>query len=148
MFSEKFFQDRRPCAFHRADRGHSYPAVVLLKNEHHGRPYRLLHDHSAGHRDAERPLVPNAHFAEQRSPGFSLLSLVPYAILTGLVEPFVKTEIVPDTANPQDLRPPKQGSEMMSIPSVPIRAGDLLFKDYRVGFSTVFSNGRSRFPCS
>ncbi|RKZ31433.1 hypothetical protein DRQ36_02120 [bacterium] len=40
----------------------------------------------------EKPIVKNLHFAEQRSPGYPLLSLIPYSLLTVLVEPFVITE--------------------------------------------------------
>ena len=40
----------------------------------------------------EKPIVPNLHFAEQRSPGYPLAALAAYGFLSVSVEPFVSTK--------------------------------------------------------
>ena len=42
--------------------------------------------------EKEKPIVRNLHFVEQRSPGYSLISFIPYSLLSISVEPFVTTE--------------------------------------------------------
>lgn len=83
----------------------------------------------------EQPIVRNPHFAEQRSPGYSLLSLVPYGILTIGVEPFVTTE-KDEAYEPAESPAQAQGQagppEMMSLPPRPLLIKDLFFKDYYV----------------
>ncbi|MEW6607773.1 MAG: hypothetical protein AB1414_10045 [bacterium] len=87
--------------------------------------------------EKEKPIVRNLHFAEQRSPGYSLLSLIPYSLLTIFVEPFVATEKITEYALPPPKfsmeRPEKiEGSEMIGVPPQPIFIKDLFFKDYYV----------------
>ena len=54
----------------------------------------------------EKPIVGNLHFAEQRSPGYSLAALLPYAFLSLAVEPFVTTRKVIDAGpSPSSLAP-------------------------------------------
>ena len=83
----------------------------------------------------EKPIVQNLHFAEQRSPGYSLFSLIPYSVITLFVEPFVKTEKVGDNEISSFLmrRPEgKVGSETMFLPPQPLRIKDILFKDFYI----------------
>ncbi|MDI6779091.1 MAG: hypothetical protein QME25_02675 [Bacteroidota bacterium] len=85
--------------------------------------------------EKEKPIVRNLHFAEQRSPGYSLLSVVPYSILSIFVEPFVNTDKVGEDGPPEFLpKGPREriGSERMFLPPQPIRIKDLFFKDYYV----------------
>ena len=42
--------------------------------------------------EKEVPIVRNLHFAEQRSPGYSIFSLIPYSLISIVIEPLVKTE--------------------------------------------------------
>lgn len=85
--------------------------------------------------EKEKPIVRNLHFAEQRSPGYSLLSLIPYSLLTIFVEPFVTTEKISKYVPPEfpTKRSKKMaGSKMMSLPPQPLHIKDLFFKDYYV----------------
>jgi hypothetical protein len=77
----------------------------------------------------EPPIVRNPHFAEQRSPGYSLAALVPFGLLTIAVEPWVATEVV--EANPP-AGPQGPGSEFRQIPPQAIRFLDVPFKDFEV----------------
>ncbi|MCX7014220.1 MAG: hypothetical protein NTW86_16990 [Candidatus Sumerlaeota bacterium] len=58
----------------------------------------------------ERPIVGNLHFAEQRSPGYSLAALLPYAFLSLAVEPFVTTQQVTDAGPSSPPSPPSPDS--------------------------------------
>lgn len=98
----------------------------------------------------EKPIVRNLHFAEQRSPGYSLTALVPYGLLTLIIEPFVSTEKVVDVDSaPMPPRPPTpgirddrrgspfspagpMGSEFRLIPPRPLLLKDIAFKDFYV----------------
>jgi len=85
--------------------------------------------------EKEEPIVQNLHFAEQRSPGYSLLSVVPYSILSIFVEPFVNTHKVGEKGPPEfslEGAGEKVGSEMMILPPQPIRLKDLFFKDFYI----------------
>lgn len=53
----------------------------------------------------EKTIVRNLHFAEQRSPGYSLTALVPYGLLTLVIEPFVTTEKVVEYPPPMSPLP-------------------------------------------
>ena len=98
----------------------------------------------------EKPIVGNLHFAEQRSPGYSLTALIPYGLLSLIVEPFVTTEEIiemrfappyppprtPPTGAKDEYRPispptPK-GSELMLIPAKPLLLKNIPFKDFYI----------------
>ncbi len=89
----------------------------------------------------ERPIVRNLHFLEQRSPGYPLAALVPYALLGVVVDPFVSTERV--TGPPGSLAPPggpgtspqpqgAVGSEHTLIPPQPLLLRQVPFRDFYV----------------
>lgn len=98
----------------------------------------------------DKPIVRNLHFVEQRSPGYPIVALIPYALLSVGVAPFVSTEKVADipssgapSAPPpppaprgERLAPPQPkgelGSEFMLIPPRPLLLRDLAFKDIYV----------------
>ena len=100
----------------------------------------------------DKPIVGNLHFVEQRSPGYPLAALIPYAVLSLVVDPFVSTEKVAGTATsrapsaPLSLPPsssgerpvpPKRtagesGSEFMFIPPSPMLLREVPFKDIYV----------------
>jgi len=85
--------------------------------------------------EKEKPIVWNLHFAEQRSPGYSLLSIVPYSILSIFVEPFVNMDKVGEDGPPNFLpKVPREriGSEMMFLPPQPLLIKDLFFKDFYI----------------
>lgn len=85
--------------------------------------------------EKEKPIVRNLHFAEQRSPGYSLLSLIPYSLLTISIEPFVTTEKISEHVpfeHPMKRKEQIAGSEMMSLPPQPLHIKDLFFKDYYI----------------
>ncbi len=84
--------------------------------------------------EKEKPIVSNLHFAEQRSPGYSLLSLIPYSLLTIFVEPFITTEKISEyvfPAPPPRTRPGPP-SPPRGFPPQPLHIKDLFFKDYYV----------------
>lgn len=77
------------------------------------------------------PIVSNLHFVEQRSPGYPILSLIPYYLLSSVVEPFVRTEeAIPP---PRPASPPTPGaSERMLLPSRPLLFRDVFFKNFYI----------------
>lgn len=98
---------------------------------------------------ADKPIVRNLHFVEQRSPGYPIVALLPYALLSIGVAPFVSTERVadvPPSGAPGAPPPPAQGgvrlapprpkgemgSEFALIPPRPLLLRDLAFKDFYV----------------
>jgi hypothetical protein len=98
----------------------------------------------------EEPIVRNQHFAEQRSPGYSLTALIPYGLLSLIVEPFVTTEKIIETRFAPPYPPPRtppngakgeyrpispptpMGSELMLIPAQPLLLKNLPFKDFYI----------------
>jgi len=78
------------------------------------------------------PIVRNLHFLEQRSPGYPILSLIPYHIISLLIEPLVQTEeiITPFSLaqNSFEQRP----TERILLPSEPILFRDIFFKNYYI----------------
>jgi len=80
------------------------------------------------------PIVTNLHFVEQRSPGYPIVSLIPYYLISSLVEPFVQTEKIvtsdltivgfPDLAQASSTSPPTAGE--------PILFKDIFFKDFYI----------------
>ena len=93
--------------------------------------------------EKEKPIVKNLHFAEQRSPGYPLLSLIPYTLLTVLVEPYVTTKKIyrypPPPPKPRvgpvpppPPPPPKHPEKMVRLPPQPLLIKDLFFKDFYI----------------
>ncbi|MCJ7709029.1 MAG: hypothetical protein MUO38_15605 [Anaerolineales bacterium] len=100
---------------------------------------------------AERPIVRNLHFVEQRSPGYPLAALVPYALLDVAVEPLVSTETVAAPSPAESFAPPRGlpstsagepgaspqpgsavGSEYVLIPPEPLLLRQVPFRDFYV----------------
>ncbi len=81
----------------------------------------------------EKPIVGNLHFAEQRSPGYSLTALIPYGLLSLIVEPFVQTEKIVQSRPARPFpRPEGRGSELRPIPEKPLRLLEVPFKDFYI----------------
>jgi hypothetical protein len=96
----------------------------------------------------ERPIVRRLPFAEQRSPGYSIMSLGPYLVFFTLVQPFVETKRIVETSAGQAHSSPDSlpsqtgpgvpsstrgaGSEYMLIPPKPLLLRDVPFRDYYV----------------
>ena len=77
--------------------------------------------------DSGNPIARNLHFVEQRSPGYPVLSLIPYYLMSSLVEPFVQTEEIitsPDGAPVAATSPPTAGE--------PILFRDVFFKNFYI----------------
>lgn len=73
------------------------------------------------------PIARNLHFVEQRSPGYPIVSLIPYYLISSLVEPFVQTEEIiasPDLAPVAATSPPPAGE--------PILFRDIFFKNFYI----------------
>jgi len=73
------------------------------------------------------PIARNLHFVEQRSPGYPIISLIPYYVISSLVEPFVQTEEIipsPDLAPVAATNPPPTGE--------PILFRDIFFKNFYI----------------
>ncbi len=96
---------------------------------------------------SKTPVVDNPHFVEQRSPGYSLISVLPYYFISLAIEPFVETEEYVDERQgppgpPRPRRPENHGkhsinnpadgggSEQMGIPGLPLLAKDIFFKNF------------------
>jgi hypothetical protein len=78
------------------------------------------------------PIVRNLHFVEQRSPGYPIITLIPYYLISSVVEPFVKTETITtgiDLGNSPPSIPP---SERMILPNKPLLSKDIFFKNFYV----------------
>jgi len=85
------------------------------------------------------PIVTNLHFVEQRSPGYPIVSLIPYYLISFLVEPFVQTERIvasdlaivafPDLAHTSPTSPPTGG---ILSPGEPILFKDIFFKNFYI----------------
>src|SRR3990167_6539082 len=60
---------------------------------------------------SKKPVIPNTHFVEQRSPGYSIISTLPYYFASFAIEPFVETEIIVDKGleSPGMTRPENSG---------------------------------------
>lgn len=73
----------------------------------------------------------NLHFVEQRSPGYPVLSLIPYYLISSLVEPFVQTEkiVMPSNTPASPMQAP---TERMLLPSQPILFRDIFFKNFYI----------------
>lgn len=82
----------------------------------------------------KKPVIPNTHFVEQRSPGYSIISVLPYYFATLAIEPFVKTEEIIDKGlAPSELKTlPGKEQKMMGIPSLPLSAKDIFFRNFYV----------------
>ncbi len=94
---------------------------------------------------SKKPVIPNTHFVEQRSPGYSIISMMPYYFASVAIEPFVKTEEIIDkgmespglpgltkSENNGDRPSPGEGPKMMGIPSSPLLAKYIIFKNYYI----------------
>ncbi len=100
---------------------------------------------------ADKPIVRNVHFVEQRSPGYPLAALVAYAVLDAAVEPVVSTESVGSPRAAEPLAPATglpstssegpggspqpggaSGSEYVLIPPEPLLLRQVPFKDFYV----------------
>ncbi len=77
------------------------------------------------------PIVSNLHFVEQRSPGYPILSLLPYALLSTLIDPFVQTEEIVLPSNPLDpfRQPP---TERLLLPPQPLLLRHIFFKNFYI----------------
>lgn len=82
--------------------------------------------HSSGN-----PIVRNLHFVKQRSPGYPVLALIPYYLISSCVEPFVQTEKIGSPSNPPAF-PVQAPTERMLLPDRPILFRDIFFKDFYI----------------
>lgn len=97
----------------------------------------------------EQPIVDNLHFAQQRSPGYSMLALIPYFLLSTCVDPLVHTlQIQLTETNPdphsheplsgtdhnldRNLPPDRPHPPIHLIPPQPLLLFQVPFKDFYV----------------
>ena len=81
--------------------------------------------------DSGTPIVRNLHFVEQRSPGYPLLSLIPYYLISAVVEPLVAEEtIVASPTSPA--APPQAPTESMLLPGEPVLFREIFFKNFYI----------------
>lgn len=87
---------------------------------------------------SKKPVIPNTHFVEQRSAGYSIISALPYYFISFVIEPFVKTEKIIDkgqksySESNRDRPPPGQDQPMMGIPSEFLFSRDIIFKNFYI----------------
>lgn len=77
------------------------------------------------------PIVRNLHFVEQRSPGYPVLSLLPYYMISFLIEPFVQTEEIV-TPSKRSYSPIQTPTERMLLPGQPILFRNVFFKNFYI----------------
>jgi len=82
--------------------------------------------------DDQKPIVRNLHFLEQRSPGYPLLSLIPYHTTSVLVEPLVQTERIRPPSSPVRDGPDQRVTERALLPSDPLLFREVFFKDFYI----------------
>jgi len=78
------------------------------------------------------PIVRNLHFVEQRSPGYPIVSLIPYYLISSLVEPFVPTEKIVTPSDLAQISPTSPPTERILLPSEPILFRDIFFKNFYI----------------
>ncbi len=78
------------------------------------------------------PIVRNLHFVEQRSPGYPVLSLIPYYITSRFIEPLVHTEEIKNPSNPAQGSPLQPPTERMLLPAKPLLFKDVFFKNFYI----------------
>ncbi|MEW6403272.1 MAG: hypothetical protein AB1649_15865 [Chloroflexota bacterium] len=78
------------------------------------------------------PIVRNLHFVEQRSPGYPVLSLIPYYITSLVIEPLVQTEEVTNPSNQAQTAPLQPVTESMLVPAEPLLFKDVFFKNFYI----------------
>lgn len=78
------------------------------------------------------PIVRNLHFVEQRSPGYPIVSLIPYYLISSLVEPFVQTEKIVTSSDLAQVSPTSPPTERMLLPGKPILFKDIFFKNFYI----------------
>lgn len=69
----------------------------------------------------KKPVIPNTHFVGQRSPGYSIISAIPYYFTSIAIDPFVKTEKIVD-----------KESTITGIPSERLSMKDIFFKNFYI----------------
>jgi len=77
----------------------------------------------------ENQIVRNLHFVEQRSPGYSIISTIPYYFASYVIQPFVKTEEIVDSVEEDSF---EKETEKILIPSKPLLSRDIFFKNFYV----------------
>lgn len=77
----------------------------------------------------ENPIVRNLYVVEQRSPGYSIFSIIPYYFASYVIQPFVKTEELVDSVGEGSF---EKETEKMLIPSRPLLSRDIFFKNFYV----------------
>ena len=77
------------------------------------------------------PIVRNLHFVEQRSPGYPLLALIPYYLISSPVEPFVLEETIVAPGIRPDA-PLQASTERMLLPGEPVLFRDVFFKNFYI----------------
>ncbi|MCC6602983.1 MAG: hypothetical protein IT327_07225 [Anaerolineae bacterium] len=81
--------------------------------------------------DSGTPIVRNLHFVAQRSPGYPLLCLIPYYLISAVVEPFVAEETI--VAPPTSPAAPTQTpTERMLLPGEPVLFREIFFKNFYI----------------
>ena len=83
--------------------------------------------------NGDSPIVRNLHFLEQRSPGYSIASTVPYYFASVVIAPFVETEEIAGAPREQGFVPagPKE-SESMQLPRERLLVRDIFFKNFYI----------------
>src|SRR5690606_4798033 len=81
--------------------------------------------------DSGTPIVRNLHFVAQRSPGYPLLCLIPYYLISAVVEPSVaEATIVAPPTSPD--APPPTPTERMLLPGEPVLFREIFFKNFYI----------------
>lgn len=95
---------------------------------------------------SKKPVIPNTHFVEQRSPGYGIISAIPYYFASVAIEPFVKTQEIIDKGQMPpgwlggSQRPKNSGEENINrappggggIPSESLSVKDIFFKNFYI----------------
>jgi len=84
-------------------------------------------------KSSDTPIARNLHFVEQRSPGYPIISLLPYHFISIAIGPFVITEKIVESSNREKLIPLEGSeSEKMLFPDKPLLSKDIFFKNFYI----------------
>lgn len=76
------------------------------------------------------PIVRNLHFVGLRSPGYPIISLIPYYINSFLIEPLVQIEEIATPSRLVQNSPEQPPTEQTLIPSEPTLFKDIFYKNF------------------
>ncbi len=79
--------------------------------------------------NGENLIVRDLHFVEQRSPGYSIFSTIPYHFVSYVIQPFIKTEEIVVSVDDDSF---EKETEKILIPGKPLLSREIFFKNFYI----------------